>query len=38
VPGSAYVKNGFAILRLSGATISEEIYDEDGDMRWHGLD
>lgn len=38
VADSAYVKNGYAILRLSGAAISEEFYDEDGEMTWRGLD
>ena len=38
VPGTSYVKNGFAVLRLSGAAISEEIYDEDGQLTWRGLD
>jgi len=37
VPGSPYIKNGYGILRLSGAGISEEIYDEDGEMTWRGL-
>jgi len=37
VPGSPYIKNGYAILRLSGAGISEEVYDEDCELTWRGL-
>lgn len=32
-----YVKNGFAILRLSGAGVREAFYDEDGVMTWSHL-
>jgi hypothetical protein len=37
VPRSPYIKNGYAVLRLSGAGISEEIYDEDGALTWRAL-
>jgi hypothetical protein len=26
--------NGFAVLRLNGATLTEELWDEQGNRRW----